>query len=69
MDTSRILRAGTCNDGLLYYMDMYPLYITRKKKRAENDMVIVLTSKLTWLFGWLKLTGLNVEMRLGFISV
>ena len=32
-----------------------PVCITRKITRAENDMVLVLPSKLTWLFfGWSK---------------
>ena len=51
--TSRIIRVGT----RIYVMRIAavsqahtPVCVTREITRAENDMVLVLTSKLTWLF-------------------
>ena len=58
MHTSRIIRVRT----RIYVIriaavsqEYVPVCITRKTTRAENDMVLVLTSKLTWLLcGWSK---------------
>ena len=60
MDTSRIVRVGT----RIYVIriaavsqEHVPVCITRKITPAENDMVLVLTSKLIWLLcGWSKYT-------------
>ena len=59
MDTSRIIRVGS----RIYVIRIaavsqdVPVCITRKITLAENDMVLVLTSKLTWLLGgWSKQT-------------
>ena len=59
MDTSGITRVGT----RIYVIRIaavsqdVPVCITRKITLAENDMVLVLTSKLTWLLGgWSKQT-------------
>ena len=50
---------GTCLSVLfaLYKQEHVVVCITRKVKQPENDMVLVLASKLTWLLcGWLKQT-------------
>ena len=59
METSRIIRVGNRN-----YIERIaavsqghvPVCITRKVTRPENDMVLVLASKLTWLCELSKLT-------------
>ena len=58
METSRIIRVGTGNyfTGIAAASQEHVLVcITRKVTRPENDMVLALASKLTWLLcGWLK---------------
>ena len=58
METLRIIRVGT-RDYILRIaavsQEHVLVCITRKVTRAENDMVLVLASKLTWLLcGWSK---------------
>ena len=43
----------------LQYRNMYPVGKTRKTTRAENYILLVLTSRLTWLCGWSKYAWLQ----------
>ena len=52
MDTSRIIRVGTPIWAIrvaAVSQEHVPVCITRKVTWAENDMILVLTSKMTWL--------------------
>ena len=58
MDTSRIIRAGTRNyviRSAAVSQEHVSVCIARKITRVDNDIVLVLTSKSTWLLcGWSK---------------
>ena len=57
METSRRIRVGTRNytTRIAAVSQEHVLVgVTRKITRPENDMVLVLASKLTWLCGWSK---------------
>ena len=60
METSRRIRVGTRNYVIrtriaAVSQEHVLVCITRKVTRPENDMVLVLASKLTWLLcGWSK---------------
>ena len=60
METSRIIRVWACNYIIriaAVSQEHILVCITRKVTRPENDMVLVLASKLTWLLcGWSKWT-------------
>ena len=57
METSKILRVCIRNCSVrtaAVSQEHLLVYISRQVTRPENDMVLVLASKLTWLCGWSK---------------